>query len=99
MAGKFSFIQTGMIPLTSRLLGGPTREPREQINCVQNVSDFSVCDENQRQIEIDVVKCVSMDSDGREIDLHCELPISVKNLHNFVSNPLVDFKFRYFFKL
>nr|XP_012225943.1 PREDICTED: uncharacterized protein LOC105674304 [Linepithema humile] len=53
VAGKFMFKQVGDIPFETRILGGITKSPRPNIYCKQNISDFSVCSTEQKEISID----------------------------------------------
>lgn len=70
IAGMFNFTQTGDEPLTTRLLGGPTAEPWDGIYCKQNISEFSVCDEEQKEIWIDAEACITVNAYGQEVDIY-----------------------------
>ena len=70
VAGKFNFTQRGEIPFETRILGGVTLSPRPFIYCKQNISDFSVCDTEQKEIYIDENYCLSVDHLGRPLDIY-----------------------------
>lgn len=70
VAGKFRFHQEGEIKFETRILGGVTQSPRPNVYCRENISDFSVCERDQRMIEIDAVKCISTDHQGRPVDIY-----------------------------
>ncbi|XP_018013021.2 uncharacterized protein LOC108670080 [Hyalella azteca] len=70
VAGMFNFSQSGDELLTTRLLGGPTSEPWDGIYCKQNISVFSVCDLEQKEIWIDAVKCITVNAYGQEVDIY-----------------------------
>ena len=69
----FNFTQTGDEPLTTRLLGGPTAEPWDGIICRQNISEFSVCDTEQKEIWIDAEACITVNAYGQEVDIYSRL--------------------------
>lgn len=68
VAGKFRFIQKGEIPFETRIRGGVTQSPRDGINCKEKISDLSVCDTDQKNMEIDAEYCISVDHRGNPID-------------------------------
>lgn len=72
VAGKFNFTQRGDIPFETRILGGVTLSPRPNIYCKQNISDFSVCDIDQKEIAIDETYCLSVDHRGRPVDIYSD---------------------------
>uniref|UniRef100_T1J8A6 Uncharacterized protein n=1 Tax=Strigamia maritima TaxID=126957 RepID=T1J8A6_STRMM len=72
IAGKFKFDQKGDIPFTTRIRGGITQSPRPNVYCKENISDFSVCDNDQRQILIDSNYCLSVDYLGRPVDIYSD---------------------------
>lgn len=72
VAGKFKFEQIGEIPFETRILGGVTQIPRPNVYCKENISDFSVCDTDQKMIEIDADKCISVDYFGRPVDIYSD---------------------------
>jgi len=84
VAGKFKFQQQGDIKFETRILGGVTDSPRPDVYCKQNVSDFSVCDTEQKEIWIKENYCLSVDYKGRPVDIYstirhfyplCRLPL------------------------
>ena len=70
VAGKYMFTQTGDVLFETRILGGVTLSPRPNIYCKQNISDFSVCDTDQKEITIDETYCLSVDHLGRPVDIY-----------------------------
>lgn len=60
----FSFLHANSI------LGGVTLSPRPDIRCKQNISDFSVCGTDQKEIMIDENYCLSVDHLGRPVDIY-----------------------------
>uniref|UniRef100_A0A182W2K8 Uncharacterized protein n=1 Tax=Anopheles minimus TaxID=112268 RepID=A0A182W2K8_9DIPT len=72
VAGKFNFTQKGEAPFKTRILGGVTLSPRPDIRCKQNISDFSVCDGDQKEMAIDADYCLSVDYLGRPIDIYSD---------------------------
>ncbi|CAG9864614.1 unnamed protein product [Phyllotreta striolata] len=72
VAGKFNFTQKGDVPFVTRILGGVTLSPRPNIYCKQNISDFSVCDSEQKEISIDENYCLSVDHLGRPTDIYSD---------------------------
>lgn len=72
VAGKMRFTQKGEIPFETRIRGGITQSPRPNIQCKENISDFSVCDKDQRVILIDAEYCLSVDYVGRPQDIYSE---------------------------
>lgn len=78
VAGKFNFTQRGEIPFETRILGGVTLSPRPFIYCKQNISDFSVCDTEQKEIYIDENYCLSVDHLGRPLDIYSDPDYKMK---------------------
>ncbi|XP_064476465.1 uncharacterized protein LOC135390623 [Ornithodoros turicata] len=78
VAGKFRFEQRGDIPFETRIRGGVTQIPRPNVYCKENISDFSVCDPDQRIISIDADYCISVDYFGRPIDIYSEPDYQMK---------------------
>lgn len=72
VAGKYMFTQKGDVLFETRILGGVTLSPRPNIYCKQNISDFSVCDTDQKEIAIDETYCLSVDHLGRPVDIYSE---------------------------
>lgn len=70
VAGKYRFIQRGEVKFVTRILGGVTQSPRPNIYCKENISDFSVCDTEQKEIWIDENYCLSVDHLGRPVDIY-----------------------------
>ena len=72
VAGKFNFTQKGErdLLLRTRILGGVTEAPWDNIYCRENISDFSVCDKDQKEIQIDVNYCITVDAYGRQVDIY-----------------------------
>ncbi|XP_001600095.2 uncharacterized protein LOC100115344 [Nasonia vitripennis] len=70
VAGKFMFQQKGDVLFETRIIGGVTDTPRPNIYCKQNISDFSVCDIDQKEIAIDETYCLSVDHLGRPVDIY-----------------------------
>lgn len=70
VAGKFKFTQKGDIKFETRILGGVTDSPRPDIYCKENISDFSVCDAEQKEMWIDENYCLSVDYKGRPVDIY-----------------------------
>ena len=103
MAGKFKFTQKGDIKFETRILGGVTDSPRPDIYCKENISDFSVCDAEQKEMWIDENYCLSVDYKGRPVDIYsidalylnaayfCSLQI-IKLCRSFIAS-LVQFAF------
>lgn len=56
-----------------RVLGGVTLSPRPFTYCKQNISDFSVCDSEQKEIAIDENYCLSVDHLGRPVDIYSNI--------------------------
>lgn len=44
--------------------------PRPDIRCKQNISDFSVCGTDQKEMAIDENYCLSVDHLGRPVDIY-----------------------------
>ncbi|KAJ8952349.1 hypothetical protein NQ318_017243 [Aromia moschata] len=78
VAGKFNFTQRGEVPFETRILGGVTISPRPNIYCKQNISDFSVCDTEQKEIDIDADYCLSVDHLGRPVDIYSDPDYQMK---------------------
>ncbi|KAK0166834.1 hypothetical protein PV327_004316 [Microctonus hyperodae] len=78
VAGKFMFTQKGDIPFETRILGGVTLSPRPNTYCKQNISDFSVCDSDQKEIAIDENYCLSVDHLGRPVDIYSDPDYKMK---------------------
>ncbi|XP_046384675.1 uncharacterized protein LOC124154964 [Ischnura elegans] len=72
IAGKFNFTQKGDVPFETRILGGVTLSPRPNLYCKENISDFSVCDTYQKEIQIDETYCLSVDHLGRPVDIYSD---------------------------
>lgn len=70
VAGKYMFNQKGDIPFETRILGGVTLSPRPNTYCQRNISDFSVCDTDQKEIAIDENYCLSVDHHGHPVDIY-----------------------------
>jgi len=66
------FHQKGDVLFETRILGGVTKSPRPNIYCKQNISDFSVCDIDQKEIAIDETYCLSVDYLGKPVDIYSE---------------------------
>jgi hypothetical protein len=73
IAGKYNFTQRGDVPFETRILGGVTLSPRPNTYCKENISDFSVCDTEQKEIAIDETYCLSVDHLGRPVDIYSKL--------------------------
>ncbi|XP_055340728.1 uncharacterized protein LOC129589859 [Paramacrobiotus metropolitanus] len=85
IGGKFIFAQAGDIPLQTRVRGGVTKSPRDQVECKEYETDFSVCPQQwykqytTKQILIDLDKCMTLDWQAKPIGeydepdyiLHC----------------------------
>ncbi|GAV08389.1 hypothetical protein RvY_18087-4 [Ramazzottius varieornatus] len=73
IGGKFRFTQYGDVPLESRIRGGVTKSPRDQVECKQYETDLSVCSKqwrkqyDTRQILIDLDKCMTLDWHAKPI--------------------------------
>ncbi|XP_019880798.1 uncharacterized protein LOC109608713 [Aethina tumida] len=78
VAGKFNFTQKGDAPFVTRILGGVTLSPRPNTYCKQNISDFSVCDTEQKEIAIDENYCLSVDHLGRPVDIYSDPDYKLK---------------------
>jgi len=72
LAGKFRFDQKGDLPFETRIRGGVTQSPRPNVYCKENISDFSVCDKDQKVIAVDATYCLSVDYLGRPVDIYSE---------------------------
>lgn len=69
-----------------RILGGVTLSPRPNIYCKENISDFSVCDSEQKEIDIDENYCLSVDHHGKPVDIYSKSELTFntnKILYNF----------------
>lgn len=73
VAGKFNFTQKGDVKFETRILGGVTQSPRPNIYCKENISDFSVCDTDQKEMQIDENYCLTVDHLGRPTDIYSKL--------------------------
>ncbi|XP_043477795.1 uncharacterized protein LOC122508478 [Leptopilina heterotoma] len=78
VAGKFRFEQKGDTLFETRILGGVTLSPRPNLYCKQNISDFSVCDTDQKEIAIDETYCLTVDHLGRPVDIYSEPDYKMK---------------------
>ncbi|XP_011302119.1 uncharacterized protein udt [Fopius arisanus] len=78
VAGKYMFNQKGEIPFETRILGGVTLSPRPTFVCQKNISDFSVCGGDQKEIAIDENYCLSVDHLGRPVDIYSEPDYKMK---------------------
>ncbi|XP_063593515.1 uncharacterized protein LOC134770506 [Penaeus indicus] len=78
VAGKFNFTQTGELKFETRILGGVTKSPWDHIYCRENISDLSVCDQDQKEMWIDAHYCISVDAYGRHVDIYSKDPVPVK---------------------
>lgn len=78
VAGKFNFTQKGDNRFETRILGGVTLSPRPNIYCKENISDFSVCDTDQKEIAIDETYCLSVDHLGRPVDIYSDPDYKMK---------------------
>lgn len=58
------------MPFETRILGGVTHSPRPGTYCKVNISDFSVCDQDQKEITIDENYCLTVDYLGRPVDIY-----------------------------
>ncbi|CAG9760014.1 unnamed protein product [Ceutorhynchus assimilis] len=78
VAGKFNFTQKGDIPFETRILGGVTLSPRPNVYCKENISDFSVCDDEQKEVAIDENYCLSVDHKGKPVDIYSDPDYKMK---------------------
>ncbi|XP_043686999.1 uncharacterized protein LOC122638214 [Vespula pensylvanica] len=78
VAGKYMFKQKGDVLFETRILGGVTLSPRPNIYCKQNISDFSVCDTDQKEVAIDENYCLSVDYLGKPVDIYSEPDYKMK---------------------
>ncbi|KAF8792934.1 hypothetical protein HNY73_004472 [Argiope bruennichi] len=78
VAGKFRFQQKGDILFETRIRGGVTSSPRPNVKCQDIISDFSVCDVDQKIIYIDAEYCISVDYFGRPVDIYSEPDYKMK---------------------
>ncbi|XP_067007041.1 uncharacterized protein udt [Anabrus simplex] len=78
VAGKFNFTQRGEVPFETRILGGVTLSPRPFTYCKENISDFSVCDTDQKEVAIDETYCLSVDHLGRPVDIYSDPDYKMK---------------------
>lgn len=81
VAGKYMFKQKGDVLFETRILGGVTKSPRPNIYCKQNISDFSVCSTDQKEIAIDETYCLSVDHLGKPVDIYSEFFI-IRHISN-----------------
>lgn len=78
VAGKFNFTQRGEVPFETRILGGVTLSPRPSLYCKENISDFSVCDTEQKEIWVDETYCLTVDHLGRPVDIYSDPDYKMK---------------------
>lgn len=78
VAGKFNFTQTGELKFETRILGGVTKSPWDHIYCRENISDLSVCDQDQKEMWIDAHYCISVDAYGRHVDIYSDPDYKLK---------------------
>ncbi|KAG8230086.1 hypothetical protein J437_LFUL009205 [Ladona fulva] len=78
IAGKYNFTQKGDVLFETRILGGVTLSPRPNLYCKENISDFSVCDTDQKEIAIDETYCLSVDHLGRPVDIYSDPDYKMK---------------------
>ncbi|KAK3851123.1 hypothetical protein Pcinc_017136 [Petrolisthes cinctipes] len=78
VAGKFNFTQKGELLFETRILGGVTKAPWDNIYCRENISDLSVCDQDQKEIWIDAHYCISVDAYGRHMDIYTDPDYKLK---------------------
>lgn len=78
VAGKFNFTQKGDVKFETRILGGVTLSPRPNLYCKLNISDFSVCDTDQKTIQIKENYCLSVDYLGRPVDIYSDPDYKMK---------------------
>ncbi|CAD6219411.1 GSCOCG00004958001-RA-CDS [Cotesia congregata] len=86
VAGKFAFKQAGDILFETRILGGVTLAPRPNTYCKANISDFSVCDSDQKEIAIDETYCLSVDHLGRPVDIYSDPDYQMKCIGYYKEN-------------
>lgn len=72
IAGKFRFEQIGDMLFKTRIRGGVTASPRPNTYCKENISDISICDADQKHLEIDAELCLTVDQNGRPVDIYSE---------------------------
>lgn len=75
-----------MITSSNSILGGVTLSPRPDIRCKQNISDFSVCSTDQKEIAIDENYCLSVDHLGRPVDIYHDPDYILKCIGFFKEN-------------
>lgn len=73
------FKQRGDVLFETRILGGVTDSPRPDIYCKQNISDFSVCDLDQKEVKIDENYCLSVDHHGSPVDVYSKFLQKLKH--------------------
>ncbi|CAL8093357.1 unnamed protein product [Orchesella dallaii] len=78
VAGKFNFTQKGDAPFETRILGGVTDSPRPGTYCKVNISDFSVCDQDQKEVTVDETYCLTVDYLGRPVDIYSDPDYKMK---------------------
>lgn len=78
VAGKFRFEQKGDTLFETRIRGGVTSSPRPSVKCQHEISDFSVCDADQKIIYVDAEYCTSVDYFGRPVDIYSEPDYKMK---------------------
>jgi len=79
-------------------LGGVTQSPRPGVYCKQNISDFSVCGQDQKEITIDENFCLSVDYLGRPVDIYSQFKVQIvsKNIV-FIATALIGFGRDFFY--
>ncbi|XP_068208102.1 uncharacterized protein udt [Palaemon carinicauda] len=78
VAGKFNFTQKGELLFETKIIDGVTKTPWDSIHCRENISDFSVCGQDQKEIWIDAHYCISVDAYGRHIDIYTDPDYKLK---------------------
>ncbi|XP_014295201.2 uncharacterized protein LOC103579022 [Microplitis demolitor] len=86
VAGKFQFTQKGDVLFETKILGGVTLAPRALTYCKQNISDFSVCDYDQKEIQVDENYCLSVDYRGRPLDIDSDPDYKMKCIGYYFEN-------------
>lgn len=75
---NFSTFFIATVSYVFSILGGVTLSPRPNTYCKQNISDFSVCDTEQKEIAIDENYCLSVDHLGRPVDIYSDPDYKMK---------------------
>lgn len=78
IAGKFNFSQRGGVPFETQIVRGLTLPPRPNIYCKENISLYSVCGNEQKEISIDETYCLSVDHLGRRVDIYSDPDYTMK---------------------